>query len=148
MLNLLRRVDVAGLAIDDAWGHSSHTDQDWLDRGFTLDSDGSHGARIPPGKDGRMVGMVVRAEDAQGDEVAGTGTAQITVALVQLLELRDGATITLHYRQRQPLAMTLGDLVGAPDILRAGVRLFPRIVALPVGLDPAVTQLAFFVGVL
>jgi len=143
-LALIRRVAVAGLALDADWSHSANTDADWDSRGFVRDADGSHGARIPPGKVSRIVGVCVKAEDSGGIEIAGEGGALISIAMVQLVSL-DGVAA---YRQRVPGHVALRDLVGEVDITRDGTRLFPRITELPSGLSGSVVTLAFYVGVL
>ncbi|MHA1572820.1 MAG: hypothetical protein ACTSX8_02400 [Alphaproteobacteria bacterium] len=140
----IRRVAVAGLALDADWSHSPNTDADWDTRGFIRDADGIHGARIPPGKSSRIVGVCVKAEDSGGVEIAGQGGASISIAMVQLVNL-GGASF---YRQRVPDHVDLRDLVGEVDITRNGTRLFPRITELPRGLSSSVVTLAFYVGVL
>lgn len=144
-LKLIRRIPVAALVADTEWAHAAHADQDWVDRGFVLDSDQEHGARIPPGKEARIVGMVIVAEDDNGNEVPDAGDVAVSCALVQLLEL-EGSSAS-HYRQREPCSMRLGDLFGDPDISRNRTRMFPRLLAVPV-LPAATESLAFYVGVL
>lgn len=147
-LTLLRRVPVAGLAPDPEWAHSANTPAQWLARGFILDTDGQHGRRVPPGKDGRIVSICVVAEDTNDDEVDGDGAISLEIATVQLVDIEIPPTVRQVYRQREPVEMRLGDLIGETDITRQATRLFPRIVSIPTGLNASVTSLAFYVGVL
>jgi len=147
-LELIRRIPAAGIAADTDWSHQANTAADWTARGFIPESDGQPGARIPPGKDSRIVAVVVRGEDADGNEVDGQGFITMTLSLVQLVQLLGPEGQSQSYRERGPVDMQLGDLVGETDITREGARVFPRIVSPPVGLAGAVVNVAFYVGVL
>ena len=147
-LELIRRIPVAGIAADIEWSHRPNTPSDWLSRGFILGPDGEHGTRVPPGKDGRIVSVVVRAEDGAGAEVAGEAGVTISISLVQLVTLTDSGTEIPAYRERGAADIRLGDLPGEVDITRPGGRVFPRIVVPPSGLSGSPVNLAFYVGVL